>query len=252
MVGGKVWAYLNEQWTKGPLHMTLLDPATSAGDEGARIAARAAELGTHAIMVGGSTGVTAENLDALVAGVKKRTNLPVVYFPSSAGAMSRHVDAVYFLSALNSRNPRVLVREQARGAPALKALGLETLGMGYVIVEPGMRVGEVSEVDVVPRTDAGIEEAVGYALAAEAFGMPLVYLEAGSGAPDPVPARMVKAVRAQLGARLMVGGGIRTAEQAADLLGAGADVIVTGTIAEHGAFERLEGIIRAVQARRND
>jgi phosphoglycerol geranylgeranyltransferase len=72
--------------------------------------------------------------------------------------------------------------------------------------------------------------------------MRLVYLEAGSGADSPVPAKMIYTVKKALGdALLVVGGGIRSAEAAADAAKAGADLIVTGT-----AVERCEDVSRFV------
>jgi len=65
------------------------------------------------------------------------------------------------------------------------------------------------------------------------MGMRLVYLEAGSGADAPVPLLMVSMVRRLLGDLLLiVGGGIRSGAAAADLVSAGADLIVTGTAVE--------------------
>jgi phosphoglycerol geranylgeranyltransferase len=230
--------------------MTLLDPASSPGRAGEAIASKAASLGTHAIMVGGSTDVSSQNLDELVLHIKERTHLPVIYFPGSAGAMSPHVDAIYFLSVLNSRDPRHIVGEQALGAPFLRAMGIEPISMGYIIVDPGMKVGAVSAADAIPRTGEGATRAAGLALAAQYFGMRLVYLECGSGAPEPCPTPIVRAVRAVVDVPLVVGGGIRTGEQARALLDAGADVLVTGTIAETGHFDRLQEICEAVRARR--
>ena len=235
---------------RGPLHMTLLDPASSPGAAGESIATTAAELGTDAIMVGGSTDVSSENLDDLVLHIKQKTSLPVIYFPSTAGAMSAHVDAIYFLSLLNSRSPRAIVREQARGAPLIRAAGIEAISMGYLVVAPGMRVGAVGEADLLPRTPEGAERAAAFALAAQLFGMKLVYLESGSGAPSPVPASCVRTVRDALDIPLVVGGGIRSAAQAEEMLDAGADILVTGTIAETRSFDRLGEILAAVRKRR--
>jgi phosphoglycerol geranylgeranyltransferase len=245
-----VWSTLEAGLKSGPLHMTLLDPASSPGRMGEAIASRAMECGTDAIMVGGSTDVSSENLDELVLHIKEKTHLPVIYFPSSAGAMSPHVDAIYFLSTLNSRSPRFIVGEQATGAPFIRALGVETIAMGYIIVEPGMKVGSVSQADVIPRSDDGAERAAGLALAAQYFGMKLVYLECGSGAPEPCPAPIVRAVREAIDVPLVVGGGIRNAEQARAILDAGADILVTGTIAENRHFDRLGEICQAVRQRR--
>ncbi len=227
------------------MHMTLIDPEKQSPEGSAEIARKAGKLGTDAVMVGGSTGVTQENLDGAVDQIKKAVRLPVIYFPSGANAIARHCDAVYFMSMLNSRNIKNVTGEHSRGAPVIRQLGLETLSMGYVIVAPGMKVGEVGEADLIQRDD--IPRAVGYALTAEMFGMDLFYLEAGSGAPDPVPAEMVKAVRESVEMPIVVGGGITEADHASALVRAGADIVVTGTLVENGAFEsKLKKIVTAV------
>jgi phosphoglycerol geranylgeranyltransferase len=164
--------------------------------------------------------------------------------------MSPHVDAIYFLSVLNSRSPKHIVGEQATGAPYLRAMGLEAIPMGYIIVAPGMKVGHVSEADAIERTSAGAKRAADLALAAQYFGMKLVYLECGSGAPEPCPPEIVKAVKGVLDVPLVVGGGLRTRAHAEAALEAGADILVTGTIAENGHFDRLAEICDAVRARR--
>lgn len=227
------------------MHMTLIDPEKQTPEGSAEIARKAGKIGTDAIMVGGSTGVTQENLDAAVDRIKKAVRLPVIYFPSGANAIAQRCDAIYFMSMLNSRNVRNVTGEHCRGAPIIRKLGLETLSMGYVIVAPGMKVGEVGEADVVQRDD--VARAVGYAIAAEMFGMDLLYLEAGSGAPAPVPAEMVKAVRESVDMPILVGGGITEPEHIAPLVAAGADIVVTGTLVENGAFEaKLKKIVNAV------
>jgi len=227
------------------MHMTLLDPAKQPTAVAGDIASVAEAAGSDAIMVGGSTGVTQENLDATVDSIKAKSKLPVIFFPSGANAIAKRCDAIYFMSMLNSRNPRLITGEQARGAPVIKRLGLETISMGYIVVEPGMKVGEVGDADVVRRDDNG--RAVGYALAAEYLGMALVYLEAGSGAPSPVPSDMIRAVRRELSVPLVVGGGITTPERAGEVALSGADIVVTGTLVENGDFEEpLRAVVNAV------
>ncbi len=178
--------------------------------------------------------------------IKKVVKIPVIYFPSGADAMSGYFDAIYFMSMLNSHNLRHVIREQVAGAPIVRRLGLEPISMGYVIIAPGMKVGEVGEADIIPRND--IKSAVSYALAAEYLGMQTVYLEAGSGAPEPVPEDMIKAVKQELKIPLFIGGGIREPEAALRVKNAGADVIITGTIVENNNYSRrLESIIRAIK-----
>jgi len=238
---------LSENMKKGALHMTLLDPAKQEPKAAAEITKVAYDLGTDAIMVGGSTGVTQENLDLTVKAIKSKVSVPVIYFPSGANAISPYCDAMYFMSMLNSRNLRMVIGEQVAGAPIVKKLNLETLPMGYIIVAPGMKVGEIGQADPIPRDQP--ELAVAYALAAQYLGMRYVYLEAGSGAPRAVPEEMISEVRKAIDIPLLVGGGIRDAETASRVKSAGADVVVTGTVVENGEYiGRLESIIRAVKS----
>lgn len=242
-----VYEALLERRTRCRLHMTLLDPDKQSAPEAGRLAAEAAKSGTDAIMIGGSTGVTQEKVDATVLAIKGSAKVPTILFPASAANLSRHADALYFMSLLNSRDPRLIVGEQRRAAPVVKAWGLETIPMAYLVVEPGMRAGEVGRAEPIPRSSP--QTAVGYALAAQMLGMKLVYLEAGSGAPEPVPGPMIRAVREAIGIPLIVGGGIRTAEAAGEVARAGADIVVTGTIVERAKDgETLRRIIESVKA----
>lgn len=238
--------YVLQKLKNGAIHMTLIDPASQEPAQAGKIAKDACSLGTDAIMIGGSTGVTQENLDQTALEIKKNSNVPSIYFPSGASAMSPHCDAIYFMSMLNSRSLEWVIREQVAGAPVVKKIGLEPLSMGYIIVEPGMKVGEVGQADVIPRDNPQL--AAAYAMAGELLGMRSIYLEAGSGAPAPVPSAMIAQVKKSIAVPLIVGGGIRDAEAARAVKDAGADVIVTGTIVEeNGYLSRLESIINAIK-----
>jgi phosphoglycerol geranylgeranyltransferase len=228
------------------LHMTLLDPDDQEPKVAARISTEAAAAGTDAIMLGGSTGVTQELLDATVIAIKDETDLPVILFPTEAKAVSLKADAIYFMSLLNSRNPKFLLGEQMKAAALIKKSGLEPISMGYIIVEPGMRAGMVGEAELIKRDD--IKSAVGYSVAGELLGMKLIYLEAGSGAPEPVPSSLIAGVRKAIDIPLIVGGGIRSSEQARTAVQSGADIIVTGTIVEEeGISEKFKNLVKAIK-----
>lgn len=222
--------YLHRHLRHGPLHLTLIDPDRQEPKDAAAMAKAAAEAGSHAIMVGGSTPERAKIVDKTCKLVRKESGLPVILFPGSATQVSTHADAIWFMSLLNSRSRDYLVGEQVRGAPVIKRLDLETLPMGYIVVAPGGTVGRVGQADLVAPHDH--DTAIAYALAAQYFGMRFVYLEAGSGASEPVPPKMIQAVKAAIEIPLIVGGGLRTAEMAREAIESGADIIVTGTLVE--------------------
>lgn len=216
---------------EGAAHLTLIDPDTQSPSEAGRMAAAAAAGGTDAIMVGGSVGACGSILEETVRQIKERTDLPVILFPSSAAGLCQNADAVFFMSLLNSRSTSYIVENQVLGAPLVMRYDLEPLPMAYVIVEPGGTVGWVGDARIIPRKKPEI--AAAYALAAKYLGMRMVYLEAGSGAEMPVPLDMVTAVKHVLGDTLLVvGGGIRSGSAAAELVKAGANLIVTGTAVE--------------------
>ncbi len=238
--------FILDKIKNGKIHMTLLDPEKQTPAEAAEIALKCKEAGTDAIMIGGSTGITTENVDETAVAIKQKTGLPTIYFPAGPHALSTKCDAIYFMSIVNSTDPMMITGAHAYASPYIKKIGIEPLSMGYIIVEPGMTVGKVSKANLIKRDD--IKAAVGYALACQYFGMKLVYLEAGSGADKPVPPEMIAAVKQMIDIPLIVGGGIRTPEAAAAAVKAGADIIVTGTFVEQTSDEsKIKSVIDAVK-----
>jgi phosphoglycerol geranylgeranyltransferase len=225
-----------------PLHFTLLDPDKQVPRHAGEMALAAERAGSEAIMIGGSTGYSKEDLDTTALAIKEACSLPTILFPTSAGLLSPHIDSIFFMSMLNSTSCDYLIREHAKAAPVIRKLGIEAISMGYLIVEPGMRVGEVGQAECVPRDRADL--AVGFAMAAEMLGMSLVYLEAGSGAPEPVPPMMVAQVADSIDIPLIAGGGITRPEQSKAAVEAGADIVVTGTVVEAAAD--VEDVLGAI------
>jgi len=238
--------YIYQKLETQKLHMTLLDPDEQGSEQAAEISRLAVDAGSDAIMLGGSTGLTQELVDATVNAIKNVVDVPVILFPTTASAVSLHADAIYFMSLLNSKNPRFLLGEQMKAAALIKKSGLEPISMGYIIVEPGMKVGMVGEAECIARDD--VRSAVGYSVAGELLGMKLIYLEAGSGAPEPVPGNLIAGVKEAIDIPLIVGGGIRKPEQARAAVEAGADIIVTGTVVEEeGVSQSFVELVRAIK-----
>ena len=230
---------------EGAAHLTLIDPAKQLPAEAGKIASDAARAGTDGIMVGGSTRAVGKLLDETLLEVKRAVDLPVILFPPSEAGLNKRADAVFFMSMLNSRDPYFISGAQRKGAPIVKEFGLEPIPIAYLVVEPGGEAGRVGKADLIPRSRP--EVAVAYALAAQYLGMRYVYLEAGSGAKQSVPVTMVKAVRKATDVKIIVGGGIKTPEAAAELVRAGADLVVTGTVVER-AEDRVKRVSELVGA----
>ncbi len=233
---------------KKKVHMTLIDPAAQDPYKSGQIAKEAQRAGTDFFMVGGSTDIDGPHLTKCVGEMKKNSSRPVIIFPGSSSMICDNADAIYFMSLLNSSSSEFVVGHQARAAIPLNRMKIEKIPMGYIVVEPGMTVGKVGKANLVGKDDS--RTALSYALAAQMFGMKLVYLEAGSGSPVHVPASMIRTVKESLSVPLIVGGGIRTRDSAREVASAGADIIVTGTVAEKAqdVFETLEPIIGAIHS----
>lgn len=236
---------------EGAAHLTLIDPAKQVGEKAGEIASDAAEAGTDGIMVGGSTSAGGGLLDDTLVEIKKRTDLPVILFPAGEEGVSSHADAIFFMSMLNSRDPYFITRAQRLGAPIVKKFKIEPLPMAYLLVEPGGEAGRVGKAELIPRDEP--ELAANYALAAQYLGMRFVYLEAGSGAEEPIPIDIVRTVRKNTDLILIVGGGIRTPEAAAERVKAGANIIVTGTLVERAKdrCSKIREIVNAIKSRGN-
>ncbi len=243
---GQVEYYLLDKIkSENSIHITLIDPEEVTPAKASSIALKAKSSGTSAIMVGGSTFASPTHLDRVIRSVKRVVEIPVILFPNDATSISRHADAIWFMSLLNSIDPYYLMGAQVSGAPIVRKYGLEPIPLGYIIVGEGGTAGVVGRAVPVPYDEPKI--ALAYALAGQYLGMHFIYLEAGSGARKPVPPRMIRFVKGSIDVPLIVGGGIKSRRQALAVASAGADIIVTGNIVEeasvnHNVSEIIEGI----------
>lgn len=246
---GRTESYLLERLEKGPIHMTLLDPENVQIDSAVKIAKMAESSGSSAIMVGGSTVSSQNEMDEFILALKKNIKIPVIIFPNNVQALTKHADAVWYMSLLNSVEWYYIFGAQMQAAPFIKKYQIEAIPLAYIVFRGDTAVSAIGRVLPVP--DNHPEVVVAYALAAQYLGFRFIYLEAGSGATQPISSNVVRAVKSSINIPLMVGGGIRTEEQASRVLESGADIIVTGTIAEED-LDRLNGVISTVNLYRRD
>ncbi|MDO5825635.1 MAG: geranylgeranylglyceryl/heptaprenylglyceryl phosphate synthase [Methanosphaera sp. rholeuAM130] len=237
--------YLNDTLKNHKIHMTLIDPDEQSPEEAVQMAVDAQKAQSDAIMLGGSI-TDQEVLNLTAKALKENVDIPIILFPGNVTGVSKYADAVLFMSLLNSTNPYWITGAQALAAPSIKKMNLETIPMGYLIVEPGGTVGWVGDAKPVPRNKSDL--AVAYALAAEFFGMRVIYLEAGSGADSHIPLDFILKVKKLTNLMVIVGGGIRTAEDARRVRDAGADIIITGTVVEEteDTYKKIKELTDAI------
>jgi phosphoglycerol geranylgeranyltransferase len=244
---GRVEKYLLEKIkADGSIHITLVDPEKITPPQAARVAENSKASGTSAMMIGGSTFVSQAHLDGVVKAIRRTVKIPTILFPNNITGISRYADAIWFMSLLNSVDPYFLIGAQILGAPLVKKYGLEPISMGYIIVGEGGTAGIVGKAIPVPYNKPDL--AAAHALAGQYLGMRFIYLEGGSGAKTPVPPEMIRTVKNFIDIPLIVGGGIRTKEQALAAASAGADVIVTGNVIEStNAKQTVSEIINSIK-----
>lgn len=229
-------------------HIILIDPDSQTSEEAAKRCIAAVIAGSRMIFVGGSTGTDSNNVHETVKEIQEALELcswnstqdsssnsdlwevPVILFPAAANAFSPSADGITFMMLMNSTSTKFLIEEQLKGAPAIKEAKVTPISMGYVVCAPGGKVGEVGQAKLITEND--IELIKNYAICAESYGFSSIYLEAGSGANQPVSPELIRAVRQSCNLTILVGGGIKEGKTASIAVDAGADWVVTGNLTE--------------------
>ncbi len=199
-----------------------------------------ASRATH-IFVGGSN-VEEEITQTLVEALRPLTSLPIILFPGDVTQISKGADAILFLSLLSGRNPSYLIGKHIEAVSRIRETCLEVIPTGYILIEGGKETAVQKVTQTTPISRKNNQLVVDTAKAGELLGMRLVYLEAGSGAKEPVPLEMISFVKTELSIPLIVGGGIRSKKQLEEAYEAGADLVVIGT-----AFEEDETFFEALK-----
>ena len=181
--------------------------------------------------IGGSLVVN-DMLDMVLENIKKATDIPTILFPGNSLQLSYKADGLLFLSLISGRNADLLIGKHVITAPFLKISPLEIMSTGYMLVDGGISttVQYMSNTTPIPANKDDI--ALCTAMAGELLGLKMIYMDAGSGAMNPISTSMIDAVSTAIDIPLIVGGGIKTPEKAYENVKAGADVIVVGDAIE--------------------
>jgi putative glycerol-1-phosphate prenyltransferase len=204
----------------------LLDPDKAKGDSLDKILNVAIESKADYIFAGGS--LTFSSIDILISDIRKLCKIPVVLFPGNLLQLTLNADIILLLSLISGRNPELLIGNHVIAAPHLRNAREKLVSVGYILISCGKStsVEYISQTEAIPQGKPEI--AVATAMAGEMLGLQMIYLEAGSGASNPVPVNLVRAVRQNISVPLAVGGGITNKDEIEEILNAGADLIILG------------------------
>ena len=184
-----------------------------------------------AILVGGST--LSDNLYLeRIKQIKKITSKPLILFPGSSSQISNHVDAILYLSLISGRNPKYLISEHVKSSLKIYNENIETIPVGYILIEGGNISAVEKESDTRPIHYNEFESIVSHALASQYLGHQFIFLEAGSGAKTHVPGSLVAMIKKYLNIPVIVGGGIVDSKIVRDIKFGSPDFMVIGNLLE--------------------
>ncbi len=216
---------------KGAAYFILIDPDKLPIEKTEVFIKHCVKSGVDGFLIGGSLMVNGD-LDLSIKEVKKYSTLPIIVFPGSVNQVSKYADAILFISLISGRNAEHLIGKHVQAAPLIKRFSLEAISTGYILIESGQTTTAeyMSESKPIPRNKPEI--AVATALAGEYLGMKLIYLEGGSGAENSVPLEIITEVSKNVSVPVIVGGGIRTPDEARAKVNSGAKIIISGNLFE--------------------
>lgn len=225
--------YILENIGNGKKQLAVLIDPDSVLDEGTL--ANTCKLCNAAqvdlILVGGSL-ITNGFFERCINIIKQETSIPVLLFPGNIMQIDKNADAILLLSLISGRNPDMLIGKHVLAAPMLKKSGIEILPTGYMLIDGGniTSVSYMSNTTPIPADKSSIAACT--ALAGEMLGLKIIYMDAGSGAKQPIPEALIKEVKQNITVPLFVGGGMRTPEAVKAACNAGADIVVVGNAIE--------------------
>jgi putative glycerol-1-phosphate prenyltransferase len=141
----------------------------------------------------------------------------------------------------------MLIGKHVLAAPTLKKSGLEILPTGYMLIDGGniTSVSYMSNTTPIPSDKSSIAACT--AMAGEMLGLKFIYMDAGSGAKNPIPEKLIREVKNNITIPLFVGGGMRTPEAVKAACNAGADIVVVGNAIENDP-SLIAVLVEAVKA----
>jgi putative glycerol-1-phosphate prenyltransferase len=232
-------AIIRERFSDGKKKFAILiDPDKFTLNEIKTIAESSEKARVDFLFYGGSLVMETEH-QKLITILKKYCSAPVILFPGNQLMIPVNADGLLLLSLISGRNAEMLIGKHVIAAPFLKTCNFDILPTGYMLIENGHHtaVSYMSNTNPIPAEQDDI--ALCTAIAGELLGLQLIYMDAGSGAENPVRPLMIKKVKQNITIPLIIGGGICTARHAEDAAKAGADVVVVGN-----AIEKKPSLIR--------
>lgn len=218
--------------SKRPYMAMLVDPDKL----NLELVKKAEENNVHCILVGGSS-IKESNFEKTIVQIKKNTNLPVIIFPGDEYQLSYKADGMLFLSLISGDNADYLIGKQSKVSINILKKKIKTVPTAYVLIDGG----KISTTEKVTNTKPLTlhKDILARCAAAELLGFQLLYLEAGSGAINPLSNSLISKIKKLIQLPIIAGGGINTEKKLREIIKANPNLIVIGN-----AFENDPSLLR--------
>ena len=231
-----IFNYLNQKKIdNGFCLLALIDPDKKNDSKLDVILSKINNSSFDAILIGGSK-IEDDLLEKRIDYIKSNTKLPLISFPGSSNQISGQIDCMLYLNLISGRNPKYLIDEQVRGAKKIKILNIETIPTAYILLDGG-NVTSVSDIsNTKPLLMDDKDNILSHALAGQFMGNKLIYFDCGSGSNNSMTSELLKYVSNNIDVPIVVGGGIKSYQQAHNFHENGASFVVVGNALENDEY----------------
>jgi phosphoglycerol geranylgeranyltransferase len=177
--------------------------------------------------VGGSSAKK-KQVEFVVKMLKKKSKLPVILFPGSNQQFSNDADGILYLSLLTSNNSKFLIDQHTENSIEIFHSNVEILPTAYLLIDGNSdsSVAKISSSTPLSRNEK--KQALKISLAGLLQGKKIIFLDAGSGAKKTVPNSIIKEIKKNTNAPIIIGGGVKTTKKLISLNKIGVNIIVVG------------------------
>ena len=231
MIYKKLLKILESNNTQKALKIALIDPDKKNQNSLSRQIQYIEKNDFVAVFCGGSIMMDSK-YHTRIEYLKKNIKLPFIGFPGSVSQINANFDAILFMSLISGRNPQYLIGEQVLSAPIICDLSLETIPIGYIVLNNGKKttVEVISGTDGLPVNNHDV--IISHALASQYLGHKMIYLECGSGADNILDGKLLSKIRKIVNIPIIVGGGIKNNKDVDLLAKSGASFVVISSMIE--------------------
>lgn len=183
-------------------------------------------------LIGGSLIFDIEKYKEIINILKRETKVPVIIFPGNYLQIVNNADGILFMQLFSGRNPEYMIGQQLIAAPIIYKMGISAIPTAYILVDGGNISSTAYLTQTIPIPPNKKDILIATCLAAKYSGSQLIYIEAGSGAINPLNPNLIIDLKNIVNLPIIIGGGIKNIETIDTYFNMGINVVVIGNYIE--------------------